>query len=521
MVQDVNNSIPLVANKATAGRVSVITTGTSSPQPVLEYLYGQRGGNDLPGSPLVQQINAPLAVNRANLNDTANFLLPPSWTTLGEVTFHAEASDFNGHNIASDPATRFSFKARPCRSTGSSRKTMARANAPDLIAQSTIDAFESYVKTVFPVPDVTFVQKPWTVLGASQRRQPAIQCQCRREVLQRHQRRLLEAIMQNKQPPYALPDLIFGAANVGGGLSDPTWYNNSPGHAAAGGNATSGEGVAAHEFNHDLDRSSNGTWGRHVGACGASRPRPQLAEPDRSSHCRIRFRHPPALAEHQLQQDGRPIQLPGPDVVLPLRDPAHQVDLALPLQGLVHQPEPSRPRGPAALAGQFHLYQRTVNIGGSGALNPAFFAPGMPITPSASGAYSLQLSGPGIATITHAFDVVFQDVEGNPLTTSFFNFVLADPGGVTTIQLLHGAQSWRPSTKPPPPPSAAFTAPASGPLSGTADGELEPDRRDVPRRPACARSCNSPPMTAAPGCRWPSTCPARHLLSPWIPICCR
>jgi hypothetical protein len=65
--------------------------------------------------------------------------------------------------------------------------------------------------------------------------------------------------MQNKKPPYALPDLIFGAGSFGGGLSDPTWYNNSPGHAAAGGSASSAEGVVAHEFNHDLDRSSNGT----------------------------------------------------------------------------------------------------------------------------------------------------------------------------------------------------------------------------------------------------------------------
>jgi len=34
------------------------------------------------------------------LADTANFLLPASWTTTGDVTFYAEGSDYNGHSIS-------------------------------------------------------------------------------------------------------------------------------------------------------------------------------------------------------------------------------------------------------------------------------------------------------------------------------------------------------------------------------------------------------------------------------------
>jgi hypothetical protein len=121
-----------------------------------------------------------------------------------------------------------------------------------------------------------------------------------------------------------------------------------------------------------------------------------------------------------------------------------------------------------------------VSISGNGALDPAIFASGMPITPSAAGAYSIELSGPGIATVTHTFDIAFQDVEGNPLTTAPFNFVLPDPSGVAAIQLKHGAQILATLTRAVHLPSGAFTAPASGPLTGNVTVSWTLTTGDVP-----------------------------------------
>ncbi|HVN55601.1 MAG TPA: hypothetical protein VMT46_14805 [Anaerolineaceae bacterium] len=465
VIQNANNTIPLVGDKDTAGRVAVITTGVSSPQPVLEYLYGQRGGNDLPGSPLVQLVNAPLAYNRGKLNNSANFLLPSSWITVGDVTFHAEASDFNGHNIASSPLP-LTLGSRKVPVYWIIQENNAAPNAnPDLPAQATIDTYESYVRATFPVPDVTFVQKPWTVLGALN----GATLQNNVNAVSKYYNAIAaaywNAILQNKQPPYALPELIFGAANVGGGLSDPTWFNNGGGHAAAGGNASSGEGVVAHEFNHDLDRSSSGTWGRHVNACGATGPDPNWPNNPQTD---------PAIKEY------------GFDTRLPWQDtssnktvvPSSTPDLMsycgsgfLPTKWIHpyrYQAWLGSPLFPAALlAGPGNSIYITgrLNLDGTGSLDPALFGPGMPITPSATGGYSVRVTGG--STITHFFDVLFEDLEGGPLDAVSFNFTLPDPGGVSKIELLHGAQVLATLERATDAPSGSFTAPAAGLLVGT------------------------------------------------------
>ncbi|MEO8132463.1 MAG: hypothetical protein ABI831_00575 [Betaproteobacteria bacterium] len=463
VVQNVNNTIPLVADKMTAGRVSVMTVLSGSAQPVIEYLYGQRGSNDLPGSPLLQQINAPLAVNRGTLADTANFLLPPSWISAGEVTFHAEASDFNGHSIASNPQL-LTFQGKQTPLYWMIRENTGTVNTPTLPAQASIDSYESYVRAVFPVPDVTFVQRSWSVLGPVS----GTNLQTNIDVVDKYYSAIAAAywtaIMMNKPPPYALPQMIFGAAAVGGGLSNPTWFNNSSGRAAVGGNATSGEGVVAHEFNHNLDRSSNGTWGRHVGACNASGPDPNW--PNGSN---------PAIGE--IGFDAR---LPWQDTstaktVIPMSVPdlmSYCTSGFLPTKWIAPYRYASWfgstgfPNKSAQVPVNSLYITGTVNTDGTGSLDPVLPAPGMPIAPSGTGAWSVEISGVGIPTITHAFDVVFEDVEGNPQPVVFFNFVLSDPGGVTMVRLKHGAQILATVTKAAVLPTGAFSVPASGLLSG-------------------------------------------------------
>jgi hypothetical protein len=464
VVQDASNTIPLVADKTTAGRVGVVTTGSPYAQPVLEYLYGQRGSDDLPGSPLVQQINAPLNVNRGNLTDTGNFLLPPSWIHTGEVTFHAEASDFNGNNIAaSSQLLTFQDKAVPV--YWIIQENNGTANAIDLPAQATLNSYESYVKAVFPVPDVTFVQKPWTVLGALN----GASLQTNVNDVDAYYNAIAGAywlaIMQAKQPPYALPQMIFGAANVGGGLSAPTWYNGGNGRAAAGGNASSGEGVVAHEFNHDLDRSASGTWGRHVGACGATGPDPSW--PNGNNPAIGEYGFDTRLPWQNNNTSKTVVPTTFPDLMSYCQSGLLPTKWVSPYRYRAWFGSSSFPAAPSTGPMDALYITGHLNVSGTGALDPVLLAPGMPSTPSATGAYSLEVSGLGPTTAL-AFDVTFQDIEGGALNTVFFNFSLPDPGGVTAIRLRHGAQVLATLTKAAHPPSASFTAPGNGPLSGSA-----------------------------------------------------
>ena len=105
----------------------------------------------------------------------------------------------------------------------------------------------------------------------------------------------------------------------------------------------------------------------------------------------------------------------------------------------------------------------SVSVSGTGSLDPALLAPGIPVALSASGAYTITLLGSGSAVLaSHLFDITFEDVEGEPLSTVFFHFVLQNPGGVTGYQLLHSGQILASITKSASGPVTGFTYPVGG-----------------------------------------------------------
>lgn len=467
VVQDSNHSIPLIADKTTAGRISIIATNTSTPQPVIAYLYGQRGMADLPGSPLLLTLNAPLTIDRGKLTDTANFLLPASWLTSGEVTFHAEGSDYNGHSISTAGSPIWlTFNSKKVPLYWVIQENNGTADTPNLPSQATINSYESYVRAVFPVRDVTFVQKSWSVIGAlngmSNENNLALVVKYYNAISIAY----WNAVIQNKVPPYDLPDIIFGVGPFSGGVADTTWFNNGSGHAGVGGNATSAEGVIAHEMNHSLDRSSNGTWGRHVGACGATGPDPNWPGGNNPAD--------PAIKEYGFdtrqpwQNNNSSKTVVGanwPDIMSYCTSSVLPTKWISPYRYKNWASTPSFPSALMAAPINSIYISGILNSNGTGSLEPAYFAAGMPLTPSTTGAYTITLSGPGIL-ISHSFDVFFQDIEGNPLATVPFNFVLADPGNVTGIQLRHGSDLLASISKAAVSPTADFIAPADGTLSG-------------------------------------------------------
>jgi len=100
-VQDVSNTVPLVADKATVARLFVNFTDAANPPAatvpgVTAKLHGFHGSAELPGSPLspinpghVFEVPDPIFFDRDHTNDALNFLLPAAWTDAGDLTLQA------------------------------------------------------------------------------------------------------------------------------------------------------------------------------------------------------------------------------------------------------------------------------------------------------------------------------------------------------------------------------------------------------------------------------------------------
>ena len=92
-IQNLNNDVPLVAQKPTIVRVSpTVSTDASGPRYTEVVLHGSRDGRALPESPLrslAGVMSFPRATARSDVNSTANFVLPASWLS-GNVRLTAE-----------------------------------------------------------------------------------------------------------------------------------------------------------------------------------------------------------------------------------------------------------------------------------------------------------------------------------------------------------------------------------------------------------------------------------------------
>jgi hypothetical protein len=259
-VQKADNSVKLVANKATAVRVFPAVQAESA---VRVFLYGQRDGVDLPGSPLVTTAIIPPTPDLDFLENTANFLLPPSWTTAGVTSLTAIAERLDGTQTTAETRSAI-FYDRRVPNYWIVPVNIGSESSPNLPTSSEIALQQSYLETTFPLHDVNWTLRPWQDLGEYENfadlEDP------------------LDVILDDLETLYAntaltfiysgktnqIPEHIYGfltdSANTGG-LS-----TGGDGVVAAGsrGGSSSLEGVMAHEINHNLDNKQSTTWGRHV-----------------------------------------------------------------------------------------------------------------------------------------------------------------------------------------------------------------------------------------------------------------
>jgi hypothetical protein len=469
-VQDRDNTVPLVSDKTTAARVYIRTTGTATPQNTKAYLYGSVGGVDLPGSPLAVLYKAPLAINRNQLSNTANFQLPSSWDQ-GSVLFSAKAANF-GVAAASSTSQTLAFTQKRNPTYWVVPLNTGTAGSPVLISQNEIDSQVSYLRTVFPA-NFNIIQKPWTAVGVTTVPN-SIQ-----DLNDYYTSSLLSwffTILFTGKPPFTLPDQIYGFTSSGGGISDPTWIG-AAGRVGRGFRGSSREGTFAHEINHNLDRSLDGTWGRHVNpggtGCGAAGPDPSWPFTDANIH-EVGFdTRPPWSASGSTL------------TVIPATTPDLmsycQSGLVSPTKWISVYRWQNIFNSFTTIAG-VPLLEDTVQaeqvlyLSGSisrdpesGELFPVWNQPGEPtqLLPEFSD-YSIEIQEPGGQPISTTFlKVEFLDDPEEPFNTVFFNLQIPHPAwqtrqGIGKIVLKHGDAVLDEIVVSNNPPTVSFVEPSGG-----------------------------------------------------------
>jgi hypothetical protein len=390
---------------------------------------------------------APTSIDRSEIDDTVNFLLPSSWPK-GTVQFRSRVVDLFGSVDSSTPfSLTFTQKEEPIYwiipiNTGT-------PGTPVLVADAEIDSQESYLETVYPVPDVRFVRKSWEVIGATSVADTID------KLNDFHAQALLVWVLGflfTGSPPFELPDQIYGFTPSGGGISDPTWVGGN-GYVARGFRGSSREGTMAHEINHNLDRSATGTWGRHTPfGCSASGPDPSWP-----------------YANDDIQEVGFDTRLPWADgsgtqdTVVPSNFPDYMSYCQS--EDIVGNPAgqlPTKWISPYRWQALFNHFSTAatarllarendiqtvyyisgqVEVGGTGSLDPVLVQPGIPSTDIAPGDYSIEFRDASSAVLsTTTFLVSFVDVEGQPVDTVHFHFQLPEQAGTAEILLKHGTE---------------------------------------------------------------------------------
>jgi hypothetical protein len=469
-IQDRPNTLPLAANKQTVARMYVDVDGVATAQPAVVYLYGNRGGIDLPGSPLSILFMAPTTIDREQLNDTANFLLPRSWDDEGTVEFQGRVLDLFGNEVSSTPFN-LAFTTRDIPVYWVVPINTGTAAAPSLVSNAEISSQQSYLQTVYPVPRVRFVRRSWQAIG------PTTVGNTIKELNDYYDSALIAwviSVLFTGEEPFELPDQIYGFTPSGGGISDPVWAGGR-GRVARGFRGTSREATMAHEINHNLDRSLWGTWGRHTPFdCSAGGPDPDWP-----------------FTNDDIQEVGFDTRLPWVDGT-GIRDtviPANYPDFMSYCQS---DDLPGNPAGQlptkwiatyrwnslsshafsaislslAELTAQIqtvYYVSGQVNVDGTGSLEPIVVQPGLPTEEIAPGDYSIEVQdAAGEPLLITPIFVSFINVEGEEVETVYFNFQLPEQPGASKIVLKHGDQILDVIAVSENPPTVTVLAPNGG-----------------------------------------------------------
>lgn len=484
-VQDRDNTIKLVANKDTAVRIYPNVQAEST---LRVFLFGQRDGVDLPGSPLLTTAVIPPGLDPDLLENTANFLLPSSWILPGITSFTVVAERLDGSQTTT--ATRsVTFYERHVPNYWIVPINTGTSTSPTIPSSAQIILQQSYLETAFPLHDVDWTIRPWDDLGSNV--DPDLD-----EIMSD-----LETLYSDTAVSYIasgkdlseMPEQIYGflADSVGGGgKSKPVWSGGN-GVASAGsfGGSTSREGVMAHEINHNLDKKENPTWGRHVTdddddttnvnwGCTAKGGDPNWegvnGSDDEIGNLGFDTRLP-----WQLGSGGIRTVIPSnyPDLMSYCRSsgetngesgqlPTKWIS-AYRWNALFGQYAPSTGQAQNSLRAvddQILYISGKLNKDGSGELNPIRIMPGVPTPTIFPGDFTLEVRDvTGLETLLSVpFIGSFIDSEGEEVDFAYFNYQIPFPSGGAQVVLLHGNDVIDVISASANPPSVAITSPIGG-----------------------------------------------------------
>ncbi len=166
-IQDLNNSVDLVAGKRTYARVHV--SSPVSVSDVFATLSGRHGLVNLapilsPGNP-GSDINMLTSPNRAQINDSFWFELPSSWTTAGDLTLTARLDPNNAKNdlvLGNNTRTvTVNFKSTPPLRLRLMNVQYTSGGSTYLAGNSHLSALESWLRRAYPIHDLQVTRQTY------------------------------------------------------------------------------------------------------------------------------------------------------------------------------------------------------------------------------------------------------------------------------------------------------------------------------------------------------------------------
>ncbi len=483
IVQNRQNTLPLVAGKPTVARMYIKghpESSTASSVTSIAYLYGKRGGEDLPGSPLAVRHVAPKSIDRSQLDHSANFLLPISWIS-GTVTFTAVARTWKGNSRTQHDPISMIFTEKEVPTIWMMMKCrQCNDDTYGYLQKRGIDQIKQYMVPIYPIRDVNLKIKDSSLLD------PCDNCSYAQIIAKENQLYVsaLFALALGLGPDEELPDLIFAFVDYAeeelGGLSNPTWL---------GGLGKSGVGffggispftMFAHELNHNLDKSASGTWGRHVGnpdqntwgisnpsrdktwGCGASGPDPSWPVPPYTDTI-SRSSDPLYTVLGFDILNWRVIDDTNPDFMSYCRPHSMQGAISgYRWNHLFNFFKTLKRHPPIQVKPVYHIFGH-VNKDGTGSIDSFMVAPGIPLHNASRGALLVKFRNDNDSLVqTYGFNPTFVDVEGKEQDTVYFTAVLPEVAGVTRITLTYNNTDLDTITKTSNAPTITVISPSAG-----------------------------------------------------------
>jgi hypothetical protein len=502
-VQTRSNTLPLVAAKDTAV-CAYLVNSSGSTAPLTVYLYGSRGTVDLPGSPLTVHFNAPTSVDRDRLAHTPNFDLPGSWVEAGTANLWARSKRWLGASATSSTVS-VNFQTRQTPLVWTIPVNQGSATSPSLQAGADMADARSYMQAVFPVPGITYVNKPWTALGANMPTSSA-----------------LIAELNEYHGPLSSPGSSASCSAARARLSFQTKFTASRPPATA--SPTPPGGITATGTSPTPATSSTATsswltkltttWtaaataprGATTAAAALLGPIPTGPYSGNDDVNEIGFDTRAPWVDGVVSDRRTVITSDYPDFmsygthanmpgawISPYRwnNLFDNAAIIAPAAAAAASPEVESPN-PATqrmlLAAQeieevLYLSGR-LGDGGEGELDPILVEQGIPTPVPAGSQYTIELRGAGGTLLQSiSFDMIFEDVEGNPLSNVYFDFRVPNPGGVKSIQLKDGSTLLDEIVVSDNPPQTAMQQPGPG-TSWTSNGTIrwtasDPDGGDL------------------------------------------